>query len=494
MKRAEKIVLIVTDSQRADMLGCYGNDGMRTPNIDRLSRQGVRFDKAYCCQPVSGPARSAILTGAFPHSNGSWGTAMPLGETVKTLGQRMSDNGFDCAFIGKWQLDGGDYFGMGRAPEGWDADCWYDMRTYLEELADKDRPRARKTETNRDGVDEAFTYGHRCTEKAIQFLSKRYEDKFLLVLSYDEPHHPYLCPQKFADWYKDYEFPKKKNVWDKLEGKPAHQKVWAGESLSEDKEALAIKNPDYFGCNSFVDAEIGRFMQALDKFAPDALVIYTSTNGEMLGSHSLQGSGPAAYEELAKVPFIVRWNGFAPENAVCRHPVSHIDIAPTIIESAGFQVPRVCDGKSLYIALKEPEVKTNQEVFIEFGRVCADVDGFGGFQPMRAVTDGRYKLVVNLLTSDELYDLESDPAEMNNLIDSADLVQTRNSLHDKLLNWMNATRDPFRGYVWAARPWRQDAKPSSWAVSDVRQREDEDYEPRQLDYNTGLEAQVAKKK
>jgi len=471
------------------MLGCYGNDGMRTPNIDRLSRQGIRFDKAYTAQPVAGPARSAIYTGVRPNSNGSWGTSLALGDNVKTLGQRMTDNGFSCAHIGKWQLDGGDYFGNGRCPEGWDADYWYDMRSYLEELSAKDRPRARKTETNAEGVAEDFTYAHRCTDKAIQFLSKRYEDKFLLVLSYDEPNFPRLCPQKFIDWYKDYEFPKSKAYSDKLEGKPEHQKAWASSSMGGSKAGSA----EVFGCNSFVDYEVGRLLQALEKYAPNALVIYTSTSGDMLGSHSLQGCGPAAYEELAKVPFIVRWNGFAPESATCRHPVSHIDIAPTIIEAAGFQVPKTFDGKSLYIAIKEPEVRTNQEVFIEFGRVCADCDGFGGLQLMRAVTDGRYKLVVNLLSSDELYDLENDPSELSNLIDSAELASVRNSLHDKLVAWMNSTRDPFRGYVWERRPWRADAKPASWEMGGVRQREDEDYEPRQLDYCTGLEIKAAPK-
>lgn len=489
MKKADKIVLIVTDSQRADMLGCYGNDGMRTPNIDRLSRQGIRFDKAYTTQPTSGPARSAIFTGSFPHSTGAWGTNMPLGENIKSLGHRMTDNGFDCAFIGKWQLDGGDYFGMGRCPEGWDADYWYDMRTYLEELSPKDRTRMRSPKTNAEGVAEELTYSHRCADKAIQFLSKKYEDKFFLVLSLDEPHFPHLCPQKFIDWYKEYEFPTGKAFFDKLEGKPAHQKAWATATPSPVRPGSA----EMFGCNSFADYEVGRFLQALDKFAPNALVVYTSTNGDMLGNHSLVGTGPAAYEDIARVPFIVRWNGFSPEGAVCRHPVSHINIAPTIIEAAGFQVPKVFDGKSLYIALKEPEVRANQEVFIEHGRQCADVDGFGGFQPMRAVTDGRYKLVVNLLSSDELYDLESDPSEVANLIDDPAHAQARNALHDKLVAWQNESRDPFRGYAWMNRSWRTDAKPANWERGGIRHREDEDYEPRQLDYATGLEVAPVKK-
>ena len=139
MPATRKIVLIMTDTQRADMLGCYGNPGMKTPCLDALAARGIRFDKAYTCQPVCGPARSALFTGAFPHSNGSWANSMPLGDTVKTIGQRLHDHGLHTAFIGKWHLDGGDYFGLGRCPDGWDPAYWYDMRNYLEELSRADR-------------------------------------------------------------------------------------------------------------------------------------------------------------------------------------------------------------------------------------------------------------------------------------------------------------------------------------------------------------------
>ena len=108
---------------------------------------------------------------------------------------------------------------------------------------------------------------------------------------------------------------------------------------------------------------------------------------------------------------------------------------------------------------------------------------------MRSVTDGRYKLSIHLLDAvDELYDLKSDPYEMKNLIFSETHKGIRNALHDKLLDWMNETRDPFRGYYWERRPWRDDAAEATWDYTGyTRQREHEEYEPRQLDYSTGLE-------
>ena len=117
------------------MLSCYGlEEGMSTPNLDRLAAEGLRYNAAYTCQPVCGPARSAIFTGTFPHSNGMVTNCVPLGDNVKTLGQRLRDNGIHAAYTGKWHLDGGDYFGLGVCPDGWDPDYWYDMHNYLEEL------------------------------------------------------------------------------------------------------------------------------------------------------------------------------------------------------------------------------------------------------------------------------------------------------------------------------------------------------------------------
>ena len=116
---------------------------------------------------------------------------------------------------------------------------------------------------------------------------------------------------------------------------------------------------------------------------------------------------------------------------------------------------------------RDPTRRPNDSIFIEFGRFEVDHDGMGGFQPLRAIFDGRHKLAINLLSSDELYDLKTDPQEMTNLILSTapEHVAIRNALHDRLLDWMNQTRDPFRGYYWERRPWRTDARPATWGYT-----------------------------
>ena len=143
--------------------------------------------------------------------------------------------------------------------------------------------------------------------------------------------------------------------------------------------------------------------------------------------------------------------------------------------------------------LENPEIRTNDYVFTEFGRYEVDHDGFGGLQLMRSVFDGRYKLTLNLLTSDELYDMKTDPAEMHNLIDDPAHAAIRDRLHNALLDQMNVTRDPFRGYYWERRPWRADASDATWDYTLMTRQRDEDtrFEDRQLDYSTGLPMESA---
>lgn len=478
-------VFLMCDTVRSDMLNCYRQTGLQSPNLDRLAAGGVRFDRAYTCQPVCTPARSAIFTGCYPHGNGAWGNSIPFGQTVHTVGQRLQNHGIHTAYMGKWHLDGADYFGTGRPAPGWDPACWYDGRNYLEELSPADRVRSRQTTTNRDpNLTAEFTFGHRCSNRAIDFLARHGGEDFLLVVSYDEPHGPFLCPRPYSEMYRNFIFPSSPNLKDSLADKPEEQRVWAGSP--PDRPSRPIVSPDFFGCFSFIDSEIGRVLDAVDRYAPDALVMYTSDHGDFLQSHRLDGKGPAMYEEITHIPLLVRWPGHAPPHSVCPHPVSHIDLAGTLLEYFGLKVPRSLDGGSLLETFHDPAVRARDEVYMEFDRYEVDHDGFGGFQPIRCVFDGRYKLSIHLLTSDELYDLESDPAEMTNLIHSPEHAARRNQLHDRLLAWMDRTRDPFRGYYWGRRDWRKDF-PVSWANSGMtRQREDDGYEPRQLVYETGL--------
>jgi uncharacterized sulfatase len=485
--KVRQTVFLMTDTTRWDMLNCYRNTGLKTPNLDRLAAGGMRFERAYTCQPVCSAARSALFTGTYPHTNGVLGNDIPLGANVQTIGKRLADHGVHTAYIGKWHLDGTDYFGDGHCPPGWDKEYWYDGRCFLEGMSREDRLRSRNSKTSLDpNLTESFTYSHHCSDRAIDFLSKHHDESFFLVVSYDEPHGPSITPRSYWEMYRGFEFPKSRNIWDTLANKPEHHRLWAGNRLSEDKNALKIEEPHFFGCQTYVDYEIGRVLKAIDTYASNAMVIYTADHGDFLSSHSLEGKGAAMYDEITRIPLLIRCPELVTAGGVCAHPVSHINLVPTILDSMGYETPKWLTGTSIAATLKDPAVRPNDAVFIEFSRFELDHDGYGGFQPIRCVFDGKYKLVINLNDSDELYDFEKDPGEMVNLIGSAEHAEVRNRLHDRLLQWTNDSRDPFRGYGWECRPWRTDRAPRWDWTAKTRQREEDGYEPRSIDYDTGL--------
>jgi uncharacterized sulfatase len=477
------------------MVGCYGRPELETPNLDSLAQSGIRFDRAYSCQPVCGPARSSIFTGTFPHTSGVWANNIPLGANVKTIGERLTDNGYNCAYTGKWHLDGTDYFGNGKCAPGWNEKYWYDGRRYLDDLTDKQKLLWRTKLDNAESIHkykitEEFTWAHRCGDRALDFMKNRNKNKpAFLVVSYDEPHEPFTCPPPYCDKFKDFHYDYGKNINDTLKNKPQIQKEWAEfVKITSDPEKMNKEKQIYFACNNYVDYEIGRVLDAVDRHMPDALVIFTSDHGTPMYAHKLHTKGPAMYDEITRIPFIVKWKGHTHEKRVSEHPVSHINIVPTLLDAAGLEIPRFIQGKSILPALRDPKKRVNDQVFMEWNRYEVNHDAWGGLQPIRACFDGKHKLIINLMDTDELYDLSKDPEEMENLINSSKYAKIRDSLHDRILGWMDRTLDPFRSHLWEHRAWRKKRKIGWGGSLMTRPRPDDGYEPPQVLGFTGLEA------
>lgn len=159
-------------------------------------------------------------------------------------------------------------------------------------------------------------------------------------------------------------------------------------------------------------------------------------------------------------------------------PVSHIDLLPTMMALAGIEQPQILPGENI-LNIEKP-----RGVMVEFNRYEIEHDSFGGFIPVRCWVTDDWKLVLNLFTSDELYDRRNDPDELHNLIDSPQLADVRCQMHDALLDYMDKIRDPFRTYQWSLRPWRPDAVPR-W-MGAFRPRPQDGYSPVVRDYDTGL--------
>lgn len=472
-------VFIMTDTQGANVVGCYTGRDYGTNNLDTLAAEGIRFDRAYTTCPLCTPARGGIFTGLMPSVNGANTNNLAPGWNIRHMGQYFRQNGYLTAYTGKWHLDGLDYFDSGICPDGWEDTWWYDGRRYLDDLSDSEISEWRNGARDKQAE---FTWGHRCSDRAVRFLEQVGDEPFVLAVSYDEPHGPFVCPPEYYDRFANFDHPIGPGADDDLTDKPLQQQEWAGKKRNATGNGMR-RNPRYFGCNAFIDDEIGRVIEAVNQHHKDnTWIIYTSDHGDMFGAHQLSSKGACMYDEIARIPFIVRGPGVQ-AGSVVRTPVSHLDILPTMLELAGAEIPPLLHGRSLAKAITGDQELNPKLVPIEFTRFSINHDGFGGHQPIRAVVSGRYKLVINLLHTDELYDLESDPAEIVNLIDDPGHAEIRDQLHDGLLSELDRVRDPFRGYCWERRPWRKDQK-IGWD-GPYRHRPDDGFTPTTLAYKTG---------
>ncbi len=492
-ERRPNFVFLMTDTQRADMVGCYGRPAMGTPHLDRLAAEGVRFDRAYTSCPLCSPARAGIFTGQAPSNAGPSTNNIALGQNVHHMGEYFAAAGYDTAYIGKWHLDGHDYFDTGLCPAGWDERYWYDGKRYLADLRRESQADGRDLvdlwrqglksaeDLESAGITAEFTWAHRISDRAIDYLSQQpYDRPFLLVASYDEPHGPFTCPPEYVRRFEALEFDLGPAASDDLSDKPDHLQQWAGQR----EPNRMLREPMFFGCNSFVDAEIGRVIDAaLARDDRETWIIYTSDHGDLLGAHRIRGKGPAMFEEIARIPLLIRSPGGG-VGAADATVVSHLDLLPTMLDLAGVEPPPIFHGDSLVGRLREPDAPEDRSAFIEFTRFAINHDGWGGYVPIRALVRGGWKLVINLLSDrDELYHLADDPHELTNRIDGPDAAAVRNALHDELLERMAAQRDPHRGPAWGRRPWRTDRTFSF--EGQYRNRPDDGFSPPVYHYWSG---------
>lgn len=459
-------VFIMTDTQNVSMVGAYGDHGRRsggravdTPNLDRLAATGIRFDRAYTTCPLCTPARGGIFTGKYPQINGAWTNNQAPYANVPLMGTIFRHLGYRAGYTGKWHLEGVSYYGDGVPGGGFEPDWWYDGKRYAEDIGKEMFHRYRTCRTA-DALREAgFSgeniWGHRVADRAIDFLTQVDDAPFVLGVSFDEPHGPFVAPPEYWEAITADDIPQPPNFNAPLVGKPRLQQVHranVGERAWEDVAADRVR---HFACNNYIDREIGRVIDAVERLhGNDTLIIYTSDHGDMLGAHGLRSKGPMMYEEITHVPFIVKVPG-GPKGAVSDAVVSHLDVLPTMLDLAGESIPESMHGTSLTPVLRDPDATVRDHAFVAFHRFAVNHDDFGEFYPIRCVTDGRHKLAINLFETDELYDLVEDPGERVNLIADPAYATTRDALHDALLTEMDRIRDPFRSYRWAHRPWRQ---------------------------------------
>ncbi|MCZ6634901.1 MAG: sulfatase-like hydrolase/transferase [bacterium] len=459
------IVFIMTDTQNKSMVGAYGQPSVDTPNLDRLAETGIRFDRAYTACPVCTPARGAIFSGLHPQINGAWCNNITPHANIPLMGTLFQERGYRAGYTGKWHLEGAGYFGNGIPDGGFEPDWWYDGKCYGDDIGPDlfSQYRTCKTadELRAAGFTEANIWGHRVADRAIDFLQTIRSDPFVLVVSFDEPHGPFVTPPEYWEQFPPENIPKPPNYNAPVDNKPELQQIHHRQNGAPSWPAFQATKQRHFACNSYIDREIGRVIDTATH-NDDTAIIYTSDHGDMNGAHGLRSKGPMMYEEICNIPLIVRLPD-GPSGAVSNALVSHLDLLPTMLDLAGKDIPKNLHGKSLAPVLNDPNARVNDHIMINFNRFAINHHQYGAFYPIRCLTDGRYKLAVNLFDTDELYDLETDPYETTNRIDDEALQEIRNDLHARLLDEMDQIRDPFRTFHWGDRPWNKIREPYYWA-------------------------------
>lgn len=349
-------LFIMTDTQATNMVGCYSGKELNTNNIDNLAAEGIRFNAAYTCSPVCTPARAGLFTGIYANQSGPWTNNVAPGKNISTMGRYFKDTGYHTCYIGKWHLDGHDYFGTGECPPEWDADYWFDGANYLAELSEQEISLWRNglnsvEDLQANQIDETFTWAHRISNRAVDFLHQpaRADEPFLMVVSYDEPHHPFTCPVEYLEKYQDFYYDLGPKAYDTLANKPEHHRLWSQAMPSPVGDDGRYHHPLYFACNDFVDDQIGRVINALTpEQRENTWVIYTSDHGEMMGTHKLISKGAAMYDDITRIPLIIR----SPQGdrRQVDTPVSHIDLLPTMMALAGIDKPAILPGENILAA------------------------------------------------------------------------------------------------------------------------------------------------
>jgi uncharacterized sulfatase len=423
-KDARKNVLFIAVDDMNNDLGCFGNNIVRSPNIDRLASRGIAFANAYCQFPLSSPSRSSLLTGLRPDRTKVFDLTYHFRQDqpdIQTLPQMFMKNGYYVARVGKMYHYGnpGDIGTNGLD----DRVSWTERfnpagrdKTTLETDVINYTPTrkglgsAMAFYSDPTGIDAEHTDG-KVADKTIELLAKHRDGSFFIAAGFYRPHCPWITPQKYFSLYSLLQMklpelpPDTKNRYP--QPALASTNPWPYNGVTP-AQALECKLA-YYASISFVDAQVGRLLDALDSLglADNTIVVFWSDHGYHLGEHGLWFK-QSCFEESARTPLIIAAPGFRTAGKLCRKTVELVDIYPTLAELAGLKAPADLDGGSLVPLLKNPSAKWTQPAYTQVQR---------GETPGHSVRTDRWRYTEWAYGEKgmELYDELSDPQELKNL-------------------------------------------------------------------------------
>jgi len=427
--RRPNILFLMDDEHRGDCLGCDGNKVIRTPNMDRLAAEGAMFRRAYSSLPSCTPARASLLTGQSPWGHGMLGFATVAQRYPFEKPRLMKEGGYYAVGIGKMhfhpQRNTHGYERM-ILEEGWHSANKNGFKCDYQEYFAKNAPGQDINATGlsyNDRRSMAFPFKDELhatyftAQTAIDFLNAYKGDQpFFLKVSFQRPHSPYDPPQRFMDLYKDADLPKAQvGEWaQKKFGSFGPPRIPESPRGNLGPKVVRNTRQGYYGAISFVDEQIGRLLDVLQKrgFLDNTLILFTCDHGEMAGDQHLWRK-TYAYEGSARIPMIVSWGKDvleAKRGQVLSQLVELRDVLPTFLEAGGIDIPASMEGKSLLGLIRGKTDGWRKLLDLEHG-TC-----YWNQNVWTAITDGRFKYIYHAFDGEQqLFDLDKDPNELKDL-------------------------------------------------------------------------------
>ena len=459
MTKQKNVLLILADQYRKDCIGAYGNPYVRTPNLDRLAAVSVQFERSYVANPICCPNRMSLFTGCMPSNHGLWTNGLLGNCPDQTIPAQLKTAGYQTANIGKIHLNPYSVESAGLSFESeanWPGVTNSDAYTngycgfdYVELTLGHTSPKSHYYKWFREhgGTDEMFGVetqggsnfpGGSCGirkmpsclsssefvgERAVNYLKnvRDPERPFFLSMSFPDPHHPFTsCKDDYENW-KDQDVKEPIGSSDDLSTRPEHYARhfnggWtrAGEvplscpgGVPDDIAKERIRHT--YAMIECIDRNVGKVLDELERtgLMDDTIIIFMSDHGELLGDHGLWLKGPFFYEGLVNTPLLMHVPGIAPRRS--EQLVSTIDLAPTIYELLGVEIPAYTDGVSQVPALKNESVAVRTSCTIEYR------NGYTNDINVNVLVGKDFKFAQYETGEMEYTDLASDPAEKTNL-------------------------------------------------------------------------------
>ena len=413
------IVYVFTDQQTALAMSCAGNTDLITPNMDRLAKEGIRFENAYCNAPLSVPSRATMFTGVMPTESGAKGNGDELKEKYKnrTLGNILTGSGYECAYGGKWHLHENDI-------------------------------------NSKYGFRNIHNFGDLgLADSCVAFLKEKHSKPFFLVASFDNPHNicEYARSQELP-WatVKEPELDKCPNLPSNFHPAPYEAemvrvaqrnpysfKLYPTVNYSND-EWRRYRNA-YYRLVEHVDAEIGKIVDAIlsSNLEKNTIIIFSSDHGDGNGSHQWNQKS-ALFEEIVNIPFIVRLPGLKNQGKVATQIINNgTDLFATICDLSATKLPEYCSGKSIRPIVEGKETKEIHDYVVAETQFDGEPAAIGWM-----IRTPKFKYVVYAQGKyrEQLFDINADRGEQVNLAVEARYREVLNQHRKLLFEWVKANK------------------------------------------------------